>query len=421
MKEYHIGNYYKAEICGTPYLLSYGQSSAEGGFVLRLNESGSLLWDGICRGLDKAGLLSLLAGSYQAEEEEFPILRQDIGQFLALLNAHGILIPPSDTAASHAIPGSAASAAGLHAASVSVSGTTDFHPDAAVPGTADLHAASDTCTFRIGTLKVSCSGAERLCEQYFKRFSCAPAAPDLHINILRHAPLPKRNGKILLRTRELVLYDCEAFYLFSFSDDWHIHEMRVRKDGSAADIYCSPSCPEGHMDALFHAIRFAFLIIAQKRGLFALHSASLLYHGRAWLFSGCSGTGKSTHTALWQQEFGTPLLNGDLNLLGISDGIPTAYGLPWCGTSEICTPENYPLGGIVFLKQAPYNRATRLSHEDASLALFQRLISPSWTEALTTENLGFSITLCRQIPCFRLECTKDAEAAEVMRAAIDAL
>ncbi len=411
MKEYHIGNYYKTEICGTPYLLSYGQSSAEGGFVLRLNESGSLLWDGICRGLDKAELLSLLAESYQAAEEEFPILRQDIGQFLALLNAHGILNPPSAIADLPAIPRSASGTAGLHAASVSASGTTDFH----------VASDTDTCTFRIGTLNVSCSGAEKLCEQYFKRFYCAPAAPDLHINILRHAPLPKRNGNILLRTRELVLYDCEAFYLFSFSDDWHIHEMRVKKDGSAADIYCSPSCPEEHTDALFHAIRFAFLFIAQKRGLFALHSASLLHHGRAWLFSGCSGTGKSTHTALWQQEFSTLLLNGDLNLLGISDGIPTVYGLPWCGTSEICTPENYPLGGIVFLKQAPYNRATRLSHEDASLALFQRLISPSWTEALTAENLGFSVTLCRQIPCFRLECTKDAEAAEVMRAAIDAL
>ena len=416
MKEYHKGNYYKAEICGTPYLLSYGQSSAEGGSVLRLNESGSLLWDGICRGLDKAELLSLLAESYQAEEEELSILRQDIEQFLSLLNAHGILIPPSATADLHAIPCSASGTAGLHAASVSASGTTDFHF-----GTADLHAASDTCTFRIGTLNVSCSGAETLCEQYFKRFYCAPAAPDLHINIIRHVPLPERNGNILLRTRELVLYDCEAFYLFSFSDDWHIHEMRVKKDGSAADIYCSPSCPEEHTDALFHAIRFAFLVIAQKRGLFALHSASLLYHGRAWLFSGCSGTGKSTHTALWQQEFGTPLLNGDLNLLGISNGIPTVYGLPWCGTSEIYTPENYPLGGIVFLKQASYNRTTRLSHEDASLALFQRLISPSWTEALTAENLGFSITLCGQIPCFRLECTKDREAAEVMRAAIDAL
>lgn len=393
----HCNEYFKTEINGVPYLLPYGQAAAVAGTVLRLNDSGSLLWDGLCRGLSESELLALLAKEYQASEDELPLLRRDMEQFFSLLTAHGILAAPMS---SPELSAAQASSPALSAAAMA-------------PSTAH--------TFRIGTVTISCTGADALCEEYFKSFYCAPAAPDLRINIIRRPPLRKRNGFILLRTPDLILCDCEDSYLLLFSGDWFIHEMHIRKDGSAADIYCRFSCPEEHADTLFHAIRFAFLLAAQKKGLFVMHSASLLYRGKAWLFSGCSGTGKSTHTALWKQEFGTLLLNGDLNLLGISDGIPTVYGLPWCGTSEICTPENYPLGGIVFLKQAPYNRATRLSHEDASLALFQRLISPSWTEALTAENLGFSVTLCRQIPCFRLECTKDAEAAEVMRAAIDAL
>lgn len=59
--------------------------------------------------------------------------------------------------------------------------------------------------------------------------------------------------------------------------------------------------------------------------------------------------GKSTHTALWHELFGTPYLNGDLNLLGFEDGHITVYGIPWCGTSEIFTTEQYELGGIVLL------------------------------------------------------------------------
>ena len=379
--------YFKAEINGIPFLLPYGQSIAGAGTVLRLNRSGSLLWDGLSRGLSENELLALLAKEYQASEDELPLLRHDMEQFFSLLTAYGILAAQT-------------SSPELSAAAVT-------------PPTAH--------TFRIGTVTLSCNGADALCEQYFKSFYCAPAEPDLRISIIRHAPLQKRNGSILLRTSELILCDCGASYVLLFSGDWFIHEMHIRKDGSIADIYCKSSCPEEHADMLFHAIRFAFLLAAQKKGLFVIHSASLLYNGKAWLFSGCSGTGKSTHTALWQQTFGTPLLNGDLNLLGISDGTPVVYGLPWCGTSGIYTEKSFPLGGIVFLKQAPHNKASVLSGETSVLAILQRLISPGWTEALAKANLGFATELGSLIPTFSLECTKEPEAANVMRAAIDAL
>ena len=379
--------YFKTEINGIPFLLPYGQSNAGAGTVLRLNQSGSLLWDGLCRGLSENELLALLAKEYQASETELPLLKHDMEQFFSLLTAHGILAAQ-------------ASSPELSAAAMT---------------------SSTAHTFRIGTVTISCTGADALCEQYFKSFYCAPADPDLRINIIRHAPLQKRNGNIILRTSELILCDCGDNYILLFSGDWFIHEMHIRKDGSAADIYCKFSCPEEHADTLFHAIRFAFLLAAQKKGLFVMHSASLLYGGKAWLFSGCSGTGKSTHTALWQQAFGTPLLNGDLNLLGISDGTPVVYGLPWCGTSGIYTEKSFPLGGIVFLKQAPHNKASALSGETSVLAILQRLISPGWTEALAKSNLGFATQLSGLIPTFSLECTKEPEAANVMRAAIDSL
>ena len=70
---------------------------------------------------------------------------------------------------------------------------------------------------------------------------------------------------------------------------------------------------EEEQDSLFLAIRPVFLFLAQKKGMFVLHSASLLYLEKAWLFSGPSGMGKSTHTALWKKLFDTPFLNGDLN------------------------------------------------------------------------------------------------------------
>lgn len=96
------------------------------------------------------------------------------------------------------------------------------------------------------------------------------------------------------------------------------------------------------------------------------------------------------------------------------------YGLPWCGTSEICTSKNYPLGGIVFLKQAQQNEVAKPPLDQQILLLLQRLISPSWTQDLCEKNLRLSTEIVKHTQIFTLACTKDPEAASVMRAAIDA-
>ena len=51
--------------------------------------------------------------------------------------------------------------------------------------------------------------------------------------------------------------------------------MRVKKDGSAAVLYCIDADNKDHAENIFHALRFAFLIAAQKQALFVLHSVSI--------------------------------------------------------------------------------------------------------------------------------------------------
>ena len=47
-------------------------------------------------------------------------------------------------------------------------------------------------------------------------------------------------------------------------------------------------------EEIFFAIRTIFLYNASFKGMYAIHSASVLYKDKAWLFSGHSGAGKST-------------------------------------------------------------------------------------------------------------------------------
>lgn len=378
-----IPGYYKTTIANVPYLLSYGQESAKRGISLRLNESGSLLWDALKKGADEEELLALLAGTFDASETDLPLLRQDVSNYVQTLQSLGILEEKSvDTRSTSSQP---------------------------------------ALYFRTGPLTVSYYGAASLFETYFSDFAC-DAADDVSLTVTVHCgPFQHTTAQtVLIHTQELTICDSDDHYVFFFDSRWGIYEMHIKKDGSAAHLYCVPDYAATHAEDVFHALRFAFLVCAQNHNLVVLHSASLLYKEKAWLFSGCSGTGKSTHTNLWHECFDTPLLNGDLNLLGQSEGIPMVYGLPWCGTSEICTPKTYPLGGIVFLKQAQQNKVAKPPLDQRILLLLQRLISLSWTQELCEKNLQLSTEIATHTQIFTLACTKDPEAAYVMREAIDA-
>ena len=139
------------------------------------------------------------------------------------------------------------------------------------------------------------------------------AIPDLILELAGRLPGSRQNGTILIRNRDLTVAIWEEGYVFRFDTLKNIYEIWMKEDGSYARIYYRCPINEEEQDSLFLAIRPVFLFLAQRRGMFALHSASLLYLEKAWLFSVPSGMGKSTHTALWKKLFATPFLNGDLN------------------------------------------------------------------------------------------------------------
>ena len=383
---------FAAEIDGTPYLLPFGQGIADHLRGIRTNESGRLLWEGLCRGEDRPALLRRLCDFYEAGPEEEGILSEDLEGFLNLLKSHGLL---KEDDAEKSFPSSSA---------------FDF-----------------PCRFaQVGPLTLALRIPDAVFDPYFSAFelsrekALSPESADLCLEFFPGRPMRYTAGKILARNEEMLIADTVEDYLFLPRQGDYVHELRVSKDASQAFLFgqfreSEKACPE----EIFHMIRFAFLMTAQQHDLCVVHSASLLHEGKALLFSGHSGAGKSTHTKLWQEQFHSPLLNGDLNLLGMEKGQPMCYGLPWCGTSEIYTVQNYPLGGVVFLRQAPFNRVSRLSPDQEALSLAQRMITPAWTREQAQKNLELAEILTAKIRVFQLECTKDPEAAEVMRRAIE--
>ena len=91
---------------------------------------------------------------------------------------------------------------------------------------------------------------------------------------------------------------------------------------------------------------------------FYLHSSAVELDGKAYLFSGPSGMGKSTHTRLWQSVFGekAQVFNDDKPALRRIDGKWFAFGTPWCGKDRINQNKKVPLAGICFLKRGEENK-----------------------------------------------------------------
>lgn len=368
------------KINGISYLLPVGQRIAEQRRGMKLNKTGEQIWNLIPSAKDRNELLALLADYYEISPEDKDMLKKDMDSFLDQLAAWGMLEEPIQ----------APSGSGID--------------------------------MLIGGLTLHLSAPEELIPSQFLPFYVGGAqSPDMTIEILPSSGLSTSpaGGLLRIQAEDLLVCEQEQEYRILFPQSPQLQECMLRKDGTLARFYVVPPYREPLLSDLFHAIRLVFLYMAANHGWLAIHSASLYYRERAWLFAGPSGTGKSTHTNLWNQYFHTPVLNGDLNLISCEKGIPMIHGIPWCGTSGISDTASHPLGGIILLKQSPTNLCQEPAVDEQTLLVLQRSISPAWTEDMLERNLRIAAAVTNSCYITRLFCNREREAAEYMKARID--
>ena len=147
---------------------------------------------------------------------------------------------------------------------------------------------------------------------------------------------------------------------------------------------------------------------------FVLHASVVECDGRAYAFAAPSGTGKSTHTALWLKVFGerARVINGDKPVLRFIDGRLYACGTPWRGKESWGCDARAPLAGLCFLERAAENRIVPLDDGEAVHRLFNQVLIPPEPTAATR----FLDLLDRMIvttPVYLLGCNMLPAAAEV--------
>lgn len=375
-------NYLLQTIEHVDYLLPYGQSIVEHRPTISLNEAGVFLWDLLEHALTREEILAKFLEQFLQDETQKDALTEDLNQFLNHLVGLRII--------------------------------EDDAPDLCSAGT-------PSAWLQIGGLRLAYYGPRGMIEGSNLREFCVDPGDraDQKIYIFWDVPVVRASSTVLLNSNELIVCEGDTEYRLIFPTLSKIREAAVAKDGKSVRFYCKPPITKELSAEFFDAYRFTFLYLAQQHDMYAIHSVSIYYRERAWLFSASSGTGKSTHANLWKELYQTAIINGDLNLLAIEDGTPVIHGIPWCGTSEIFDKASYPLGGVIFLRQSDQDTIAELSPDQKTLRVMQRFISPAWTEQGLKANLQFAGRLAPQILICQLQCTKNQSAVEVMKRWID--
>ena len=146
---------------------------------------------------------------------------------------------------------------------------------------------------------------------------------------------------------------------------------------------------------------------------FMIHSSCVAVDGKAYLFTADSGTGKSTHVALWKSLLGdkATVINDDKPVMKYENGQFVVYGTPWSGKNDESTNASASVAAVVFLERGKEFSMKGISGEDAV-----ERIMPQILHYISLENADIQFDmidkLLRNVPAYVMKCTPDISSAE---------
>lgn len=107
---------------------------------------------------------------------------------------------------------------------------------------------------------------------------------------------------------------------------------------------------------LLKAIKFVLSITVIKHGALPFHCSAVIKEGKAYIFTGKSGSGKTTASILLSLD-GYQILNDELNIIDINSSNITVYSTPFTTEAKlkVCNNLNGKLEKIYFLNKAAKN------------------------------------------------------------------
>ena len=154
---------------------------------------------------------------------------------------------------------------------------------------------------------------------------------------------------------------------------------------------------------------------------FLFHGSAISVDGVGYLFTAGSGTGKSTHAALWREllKERAVMINDDKPLLHIGENGAVIYGTPYNGKHRLGSNVAVPLKAICVLERAKENTITRIGKSQVYPMLMQQSYRPKDPVSLA-KTLQLIDKLSDCVSFWKLGCNISLEAAETSFGAMSA-
>lgn len=170
--------------------------------------------------------------------------------------------------------------------------------------------------------------------------------------------------------------------------------------------------PDAYLETIALQRKITYALFPRRTLLF--HGSVVAVDGAAYLFTAVSGTGKSTHTALWRRMLGEKavMINDDKPFLRVENDRVLAFGTPWSGKHRLDTNTSAPLKAICILERGAENGITPIPAREALPMLFQQSTRPP-ENAQMPAYMDLIDGVARNVEFYRLRCNMDPDAAQV--------
>lgn len=279
-----------------------------------------------------------------------------------------------------------------------------------------MNTLMETIYYKVGECVFAVSAEENLTPLMtnYEPFVCDDSEPLFTLNV--------GGGSGVDYVEETRQKDGDNEIVCGMVDDRPVFEFKVKSKTSGflicdSDYHCARLVltDNAKKHALDNSLMILYALATANEGVALFHSAVVSKAGKAYMFLGRSGTGKSTHAKLWLRYVeGTELMNDDNPVVRVDGcGEVTVYGSPWSGKTPCYRNVSASLGGIVLLSQAPYSKIRRLEGVSAYAAVVPSISGKRWDVRVADGLHNTENALAMRVPVWYFECLPDEAAARL--------
>lgn len=160
-------------------------------------------------------------------------------------------------------------------------------------------------------------------------------------------------------------------------------------------------------------LRIVHTLVLAKQGGFLLHSASAIRNGKAFLFAGVSGAGKTTISRLAPAD--ATLLTDEISYVRKRDAGYVAFGTPFTGElAKLGENASAPVAALYLLAQGPENRIEPVAVADAGRELLTNMLFFAEDQEMVHWAFQAACDFVHRVPVHRLTFVPDARVWEMI-------